>query len=408
MGDTFIDSFSKGLNFAHTMENDRRLQAAQQQQAQMQQMQMMKLAAELSGIARQQQQQEVLSQSLQPVQEPSRFQQAPQQDNFGLSQNPPQELVSGGMRQSPFAKQLSAEFGNIAPRLVGMGYPIKDLPKMDTKSLENILADRVRSGEMTLQEAMSMKKSQEGKEPKGDFETFKAGVAQLPHETEQQWNARVSDLYDKRMTNRAIQGRSVFAAMPTGTPGVYFDRLKKDYMVNEDGVKRALTSDEAKQLKLQYQEETPTADLKTMQQAAPSVLELAKKSRASIDNAINGLGPLAGRWNELMSGKIGTANPDFRKVQVDIGLLKTRLMRMHVGARGGVDMLKHFTSLIDSSKDSPENLKAALEEIETYATHVMKPLKEQKEAGIATQTQDKTSSSPKTAQDFLRKKGLLQ
>jgi hypothetical protein len=136
MGDTFIDSFSKGLNFAHTMENDRRLQAAQQQQAQMQQMQMMKLAAELSGIARQQQQQEFLSQSLQPVQEPSRFQQAPQQDNFGLSQNPPQELVSGGLKQSPFAQFLNQRFGMGSDVLANPqmgGVPLKDMYRFAPK-----------------------------------------------------------------------------------------------------------------------------------------------------------------------------------------------------------------------------------------------------------------------------------
>jgi hypothetical protein len=45
-------------------------------------------------------------------------------------------------------------------------------------------------------------------------------------------------------------------------------------------------------------------------------------------------------------------------------------MRMHVGARGGEQMMEHFRTLIDTSKQSPENLKAAIGEIVEYAKSV--------------------------------------
>ena len=68
-----------------------------------------------------------------------------------------------------------------------------------------------------------------------------------------------------------------------------------------------------------------------------------------------------------MSGKVGAPNPDFTKLRTDVGLLSTKLMRMHVGARGGEIMMQHFKDLIDSSKQSPENLLGALDEIDQYA-----------------------------------------
>jgi uncharacterized protein YabE (DUF348 family) len=45
-------------------------------------------------------------------------------------------------------------------------------------------------------------------------------------------------------------------------------------------------------------------------------------------------------------------------------------MKMHVGARGGEYIMKHFQEILTAGKDSPGNLKAALREIETYANEV--------------------------------------
>lgn len=89
-----------------------------------------------------------------------------------------------------------------------------------------------------------------------------------------------------------------------------------------------------------------------------------------IDQQAASLGPAASRWSEFMAGKVGAPNPDFTKLRTDVALLQTALMRMHVGARGGEQMMEHFRDLIDVSKQSPENLKAALEEIREYANAV--------------------------------------
>jgi len=168
-------------------------------------------------------------------------------------------------------------------------------------------------------------------------------------------------------------------ATSTPTPGVGFDRVKKQWFETlPDGTQRTLSSQEVRQKRLEFLEDTPVNDIKTMQQSVPSVLQLIKQARANMVAASTSLGPVAGRWSEFYSGKAGASNPEFRRLMVDVGLLKTRLMKMHVGARGGVEMLKHFSNYFDAAKDSPDNLKAAFDAVEEYANEVGLPLAEQK------------------------------
>lgn len=115
---------------------------------------------------------------------------------------------------------------------------------------------------------------------------------------------------------------------------------------------------------------TPTAQTRTMAETAPKVLELADRVGKLVDQQAKDLGPAASRWSEFMAGKVGAPSPEFTKLRTDVALLQTALMRMHVGARGGDQMMEHFRNLIDTSKQSPENLKAALGEIQEYAKAV--------------------------------------
>jgi hypothetical protein len=107
---------------------------------------------------------------------------------------------------------------------------------------------------------------------------------------------------------------------------------------------------------------------------APKVLDLANRVKKDIDTQIQNLGPAVGRWNQFMTGRIGAPNAQFFKLTTDINLLSTLLMRMHVGARGGVQIMEHFKSMMDAGKQSPENLQAAIDTIIDYANDVNKPM----------------------------------
>jgi len=110
-----------------------------------------------------------------------------------------------------------------------------------------------------------------------------------------------------------------------------------------------------------------TSTTRTMVESAPKVLGFIDRIEPLIDKQVASLGPAAGRWNEFMTGKVGAPNPEFAKLRTDYGLLQTLLMRMHVGARGGEYIMKHFSDLLSYAGQSPENMKAALEEVRAYA-----------------------------------------
>jgi len=134
---------------------------------------------------------------------------------------------------------------------------------------------------------------------------------------------------------------------------------------------------------LEARQEALSGTTKTMVEAAPRVLELSARVREEIAKQQADLGPLSSRWSEFMSGKVGSPNPEFSKLRTDTGLLQTLLMRMHVGARGGEHMMGHFKEMIDSGKQSPENMTAALDEIDSYAKDVAKEGGTAKEAVAA-------------------------
>ena len=108
---------------------------------------------------------------------------------------------------------------------------------------------------------------------------------------------------------------------------------------------------------------------KTMLEAAPHVEHFVQRIRPVIDKleASGELGPAAGRWNEFWTGKVGTRDREFTKLRTDVGLLTTLLMRMHAGARGGEYIMQHFSDIINQGKQAPDNMRAALGEIEAYA-----------------------------------------
>lgn len=82
----------------------------------------------------------------------------------------------------------------------------------------------------------------------------------------------------------------------------------------------------------------------------------------------DGLGPIMGRWNEFMAGKVGAGNPDYARLRLNMGLLETALGRVHGGARGGgsPQMLQHFAHLMNSDRMDPTTLKATLGEVKSW------------------------------------------
>jgi len=120
------------------------------------------------------------------------------------------------------------------------------------------------------------------------------------------------------------------------------------------------------------QENTDTAPTRQMSETAPHVINLMDKIDKEIDENIKDLGPAAGRWQDYWTGKVGAPNAKFAKMQTDVALAKTLIMRMHLGSRGGQGMYEHFNKMLDLAGSAPENLHAATGAIRDYAADVAK------------------------------------
>lgn len=129
-----------------------------------------------------------------------------------------------------------------------------------------------------------------------------------------------------------------------------------------------------------FRNSQPTSQTRSMAETAPKVLELIDKVKTLVDQQEKDLGPGSSRVREFFAGKVGEKDAEYTKLRTNVGLLQTALMRMHVGARGGQEMMHHFTDLIDSAKQDPDNLRAALGEIRDYALEVAKSSPSTKDA----------------------------
>ncbi len=168
-----------------------------------------------------------------------------------------------------------------------------------------------------------------------------------------------------------------FGTTVNPTTGTYFDKIKKKHFMNipqPDGSTKPveLTSEQVRNLGLQTKEEATASDIKSMQQSAPAVLDFTKKLNKEITDAEKGLGPAASRWREFTQGKVGLSDPAFTEIKTNIELLVTRLMKMHVGARGSEYIMQEFKKMVEVGKTSPKNLKASLRQIEDYANEAGK------------------------------------
>lgn len=110
---------------------------------------------------------------------------------------------------------------------------------------------------------------------------------------------------------------------------------------------------------------TTTAATRTMKEAAPKVRALIDETEKAL--AATTTGPFAGRWKEIMAGKVGEPDENFINLRTNAQLLATLMMRMHVGARGSEGMLAHFKDLFANAAQSPENFRTTLRVAKKYA-----------------------------------------
>jgi hypothetical protein len=105
---------------------------------------------------------------------------------------------------------------------------------------------------------------------------------------------------------------------------------------------------------------TPTMTQRTAAGRAGTVVEMAPEVMGRIDSMKDKLGPVFGRWNEFMQGKVGLDNPDFAALRADLLMMSSAVALAHAQGRLPENLRQEFDHAINSPKQTPENLKAII------------------------------------------------
>ena len=114
--------------------------------------------------------------------------------------------------------------------------------------------------------------------------------------------------------------------------------------------------------------EAPTGSTRSRGQFAASVIPAINDAQGKIQELGDELGPLAGRYNELATSKIGAFGPQFTELQTTLHNIATAWMRLHANSEGARE---DFINQLRAAQ-SPENLVAALNSIEKQANDYVK------------------------------------
>lgn len=109
----------------------------------------------------------------------------------------------------------------------------------------------------------------------------------------------------------------------------------------------------------------PTSTSLTMAQMATTVTPEIQRVSKEVDTTAAALGPLTGRWNEVMVGKVGVDNPAVAGLQQDLFLLASAVVRTHFGAKGGQEYIQALENYFRLSQ-SPDDLKARIASSEEW------------------------------------------
>ncbi len=106
---------------------------------------------------------------------------------------------------------------------------------------------------------------------------------------------------------------------------------------------------------------TPTMQQRTAAGRAGTVIEMAPEVLSRIDSIAPKLGPVEGRWNDFMQGKVGMDDPDFAALRSDLLMMSSAVALAHAQGRLPENLREEFDRAINAPKQTPENLKATIQ-----------------------------------------------
>jgi hypothetical protein len=112
----------------------------------------------------------------------------------------------------------------------------------------------------------------------------------------------------------------------------------------------------------------PTSNIKTQAQQAKDLTNIFDEVTDEIKQAQKDgkLGPVSGRLNEIMTGKVGADDPEFAKLRALGSLTASGMLKAHFGARGGQQMYGHFEDLFNTGKMTAGDLLGAMDGFKVF------------------------------------------
>ena len=98
---------------------------------------------------------------------------------------------------------------------------------------------------------------------------------------------------------------------------------------------------------------------------------------SEIDRLKDKLGPVAGRWNDFMQGKVGMNDPDFAGLRSDLLMYSSAVALMHARGRLPENLREEFDRTINNPTQDIGNLKAAIQHIDQWTSQNMNAMRGQ-------------------------------
>jgi hypothetical protein len=110
----------------------------------------------------------------------------------------------------------------------------------------------------------------------------------------------------------------------------------------------------------------PTQMMRNTAQRAQQALQGIPEVRKELNDLKDDLGPVSGRWNEFMQGKVGMDKPEFAGLRADLLMLSSAVALAHAQGRLPENLRKEFDDAINAPKQDANNLISILDHMSPW------------------------------------------
>jgi hypothetical protein len=113
---------------------------------------------------------------------------------------------------------------------------------------------------------------------------------------------------------------------------------------------------------------SPTTQQQTAAGRGQTVHEQVPQLKAQINQLSDQIGPLSGRWNEFMQGKVGAPSKEMASLRTNLLFMSSAVALMHAQGRLPENLRQEFDHAINAPQQSAENLQAILDQVDQWTS----------------------------------------